>query len=259
MKKVKIGQFHTNGKLLVTDPCYETDSDSIKKLTVKSGVYNAFVLLGQLNANVSVFRWDQVRGNHRNAELIIIHSDFKGKLNFKKAKSSIDVDSGQAGFFNLSTYKNDSFIDVDLINENYDFYKNEITSATMKIWDNEKALKEKDKNPLYAKLKQKNTDAQIVDLLSTDIEIARESIAEDKKILKTKKYPDFLKTNQSKDFYDIMCDQTDSEFHAGVNGYGAVSRTGLGDGCYDLYVAKNSKGIIVASYISFLKRTDLVG
>jgi hypothetical protein len=37
MKKVKIGQFHTNGKLLVTDPCYETDSDSIKKLTVKSG------------------------------------------------------------------------------------------------------------------------------------------------------------------------------------------------------------------------------
>lgn len=50
---------------------------------------------------------------------------------------------------------------------------------------------------------------------------------------------------------------TQKEHNGDVYSHGAVSRSGLGDGGYDLFVSKNSNGEIVSAYISFMEEDEL--
>jgi len=55
-------------------------------------------------------------------------------------------------------------------------------------------------------------------------------------------------------FYDACCDVTlcETKDGGGVVPFGAVSRSGFGDGGYDLYIAKDEDGQIVATKIVFI-------
>lgn len=58
-------------------------------------------------------------------------------------------------------------------------------------------------------------------------------------------------------FYDLMCGLTlNNEEGWGVYDKGVVSRSGYGDGSYDLYVTRNGEGQIIGICIDFLVEED---
>lgn len=255
----KIGEFITEGKIIVTDPCYDLTKDRTK-LKVKKGLYQSFVMYGSLSN--PLFHWDSVPGNYRNSHLIIVHDKYiNKKLKFTKTKSHIGVDSGQAGFFNQEYYQKDLDVERELLNNRYHFFKEQITSDLLDIKWSTQALVEKDKNDLFARLKKKcfkNSEIKTIEHFNQEIKIKKESLKRHKQILKNKKYPSYIPLKSSKDFYDIMCDFTCGEFKAGVdNLYGTVSSSGLGDGGYELYVARNTDNEIISCYIEFLPLSEM--
>ena len=257
-KRIKLGQFETDGTLVATDPCYNVEGGFTIAIKVKPGIYNCSTIRGKLKDHL--FMWDGLPGNLRNSQLMIVHSHHKGKLKFKKHKETVGVDSGQAGFFNLTTYRQDPLIDVELVNTKSSFIEEYISSTRIELLGYKKSLKEKDKNRFYAAIKKSNqNDPQKTDeYFNLEIEDAKSTIAIHKKILISKKYPSYLVSEFSKEFYAIVSDLTRGPHHAGVNEAGTISRSGLGDGGYDLYVAKNSKKEIIACYIKFLEPKELV-
>ena len=63
----------------------------------------------------------------------------------------------------------------------------------------------------------------------------------------------FKKNRKSKDWYDDVCDYTLEENFAGcIDGQGFVSRSGYGDGCYDLYTVTDADDKIVAIKVVFV-------
>lgn len=56
-------------------------------------------------------------------------------------------------------------------------------------------------------------------------------------------------------FYGSACAITSSPLQAGIiNNFGVVSSSGFGDGCYNVFVAKNDDNKIIAAYISFISQ-----
>jgi len=89
-----IGSFEvTSGKLVVSDPCYDH--------SIIAGVLN--VKNGQWNAEVSI-------DDGRPMVLKIEHVTSPRTGYFEKTPLEVDVDSGQAGFFESSAYRDDSVI-----------------------------------------------------------------------------------------------------------------------------------------------------
>lgn len=59
-------------------------------------------------------------------------------------------------------------------------------------------------------------------------------------------------------FYGLTCSITMSPKQAGtIHKKGVVSSSGFGDGCYNLFVAKNSANKIVSAYIEFISQIEL--
>lgn len=258
MKKVSLGTFKTDGKLVVTDPCYELKTWCNKHLKVKPGIYQATTIYGSLKE--PLFPWDEIKGNFRNAQLLIVNTDYKGKLKFTKTRTSISVDSGQAGFFNVSTYNKEASTEVELINHPYSFFKEHISSAVLEITRSKEILKQKEKNEHFEYMKKecfKGSSADTIKFFEREVEMKKRTITRDRQILKSKKWPAYLTIKKTTDFYEIQCDLTKSEHGASVSSYGAVSSSGIGDGGYSLYVAKNTKGEIVACYLEFLDLSEI--
>ncbi len=98
-----IGKFMIeSGKLLVKDPGYEIIDGrafSDKIITITNGVWNAYIKR-------------DIDDNTRISELIIYYDNFKdNKLNNWKQITTVDVDTGQAGFFDYTHFRNDMDID----------------------------------------------------------------------------------------------------------------------------------------------------
>jgi hypothetical protein len=69
--------------------------------------------------------------------------------------------------------------------------------------------------------------------------------------------PYFKKNRKSEDWYDDVCDYTLEENFAGcIDDQGFVSRSGYGDGCYDLYTVTDSDDKIVAIKVVFVDDYD---
>lgn len=107
-----IGSFEvTSGQLIVSDPCYDH--------SIIAGVLN--VKNGQWNAEIE-------SDNGRPMVLQIEHASSPRTEFFKKTPLEVDVDSGQAGFFESSAYRDDSVVkeehygDGDRICEETPFY-----------------------------------------------------------------------------------------------------------------------------------------
>jgi hypothetical protein len=63
-----------------------------------------------------------------------------------------------------------------------------------------------------------------------------------------------LEKNQNDDFYWKACDATESENKAGIVDNTVVSSSGYGDDCYDVYIARNEDGKVVAASIKFIDK-----
>lgn len=256
---VLLGELHTSGKLLVTDPGYEKTSDCVIKLKVKAGAYDVFLVRGSLKD--PIFAWDKVPGNYRNAELVITHQDHKGSFDFKATKKGVSVDSGQAGFFNVHIFGKDLEEPIDLPNEAMSFFRDQISSSLLTIERNEKLLKERSCDLWLRMRKHFGEDEKTREWFQREIDNAKSSLEEDRKIVESKKIPQWFLNHKkvhgdskTKDFYEVICDVTKSEDFGGMfkETEGVAVSSGLGDGYYRLDVARNKKGEVVGARISFM-------
>lgn len=254
MKKVKIGSFKTNGELIVIDPCYERDSRSAVLIDVKPGLYNAYVVVGSLKE--PLFVWDEVEGNFRVAELIIEHESADSNLTMKKHTKSIGVDSGQAGFFNKEVFGKDLPEEIPLYGKREYFHREHITSSRFQIHCAKESLKLQEKDETFARMmtlehfiedKSKTVKEHTIEYFKNSILRDERSIERSQKVLETK------------EFYEVVMSKTSEEFGGGVvDNVGAVSKTGIGDGGYEVFVAKDKRGNIVAAKIEFFNKSEWV-
>ena len=93
MNKIKL-----SGEVMISDPCYSIGTWCQTKVSnVLPGTYLA-------NAN----RQDLGEWGQRIMSLVVIHEDYVGKNKRWYALSDIGVDSGQAGIFDMASYRNDA-------------------------------------------------------------------------------------------------------------------------------------------------------
>lgn len=109
MKNAKLlGQFEcTTGVLVISDPCYDLDTWCMGEIEkAKKGIWKAFVVMN-----------DSGGWGVRCAELIALHEELSpqlmSQLYWEKSSIDVGVDSGQAGIFDKSSFKNDSLIKED--------------------------------------------------------------------------------------------------------------------------------------------------
>lgn len=255
MKKICLGDFETDGKIVVSDPCYKLESKEGKFLKVLPGKYKAFITRGKLKE--PMFFWDVIPGNFRNSMLTIQHSDFK-HFNFKPVDGFIGVDSGQCGFFNKISYGKEAVKEVDLVGKRYGIVRDRLVSSLLELNEYMEVLHEEKSNDKFAHmLKYFKDEDQTKRFFQQQLEAAKNSIESNQNILEEDKYPDYIKLETSNEFYKIICSLTSDENHAGVCGYGAVSQSGIGDGAYDLFTAKDKDGTIIACCLKFLGKKEI--
>ena len=89
-----------SGTIRVTDPCYSKDTWGTRGLldNAKKGAYHAYTVIG-----------DEKCWGKRVRELIIVHVEHSPLYNVQWIKTDldVDVDSGQAGFFDDHDYPDD--------------------------------------------------------------------------------------------------------------------------------------------------------
>lgn len=96
MKQIKL-----SSEVMISDPCYSVGTWCQTKVdNVLPGTYLA-------NAN----RQDLGEWGKRIMSLMVIHEDYVGKNKRWTRLSDIGVDSGQAGIFDLASYRNDEIVD----------------------------------------------------------------------------------------------------------------------------------------------------
>lgn len=105
-----LGNFEvTSGELITSDPCYDLDTWCMGVLKgVKKGSWHAYSMIED--------------SEERNSALIIYHESvsktdasyyFSGAYKLNTAPFEVGVDSGQAGFFDSTVYKNDATVPTD--------------------------------------------------------------------------------------------------------------------------------------------------
>lgn len=74
-----------------------------------------------------------------------------------------------------------------------------------------------------------------------------------------KHYDEYMgKSNEDKEeFYRNCCDATETDVNAGIVSGIPVSRTGYGDGCYDVFVERNENKKVTAASIVFIDEENL--
>lgn len=173
----------TLGKdVMVSDPCYTVPTwCQIKVNNVLPGTYIT-----------NAVRTDAGDWGNRISYLAAVHEDYKRQdLNWIRHQGVVGVDSGQAGIFDMETYRNDSIVSS-------------------------------------------------IGLGDGDISFFNQ--------------PPFDKMNPDEEsgvvWYKSMCSRTLGEKQWGSYDHGVVSSSGIGDGSYNLYVAR-VKRKIVAFVIDF--------
>lgn len=96
MKTIKL-----SSNVMVSDPCYSLGTWCQTKLEN--------VLAG--NYVVHTIRDDEDPDDSRNWGLVVIHEDYVGKKKRWQKHCEIGVDSGQAGIFDLASYRNDKIFE----------------------------------------------------------------------------------------------------------------------------------------------------
>lgn len=250
-----LGSIFLNSKVIAIDPCYESKKDGLI-LDMDFGLFEAYVLTGKLKK--PLFRWDEHPSSFRVFEVLILKEGLSLDPKSFKEAGYIGVDSGQAGFFNLNSYKKDLDFEVPLHGDQESFFRESIISDYMKIKDEKNMIKTK--NEMYQKLLKsvfKGDEKRLLEFSKQEIKMREGSIKRSKEILKTKKFPSYIELETSKDFYKVMCSKTSEENGAGiVDQVGVVASSGIGDGGYTVFTStKNGK--VQGAYISFLPLSEM--
>lgn len=264
MKLSLLGEFSTeSGNLVASDPCYvEIKKGDNVAFKVKPGTYDCYAVTGTLKD--PLFQWDEIPGNFRNAEVWIINQDHKDPLEFKK-KGNCGVDSGTCGFFKAENYRKDALEERPLKHELYSTLLDFVQSGKAEILSAKKALDMESEygQNRWERLKKiyKNNLKEYLDHTKNEIKFKTEHLKENQKYLAKGTCPRYLEKyidKKTKEFYELMIDLVRGPSRADVDPeYGVNSSSGIGDGGYDLYVAKNKDGDIVAAYLSFLNLKEL--
>lgn len=86
-----------SGEIVVSDPCYDADEWMNMTIPAKNGTWIAYV--------------DETKFGSWGDRISILTAEFTGKTNKIRVKhGSIGVDSGQAGIFDINSYKNDKIV-----------------------------------------------------------------------------------------------------------------------------------------------------
>lgn len=113
-QEYNLGTFEvTTGELVVSDPCYDLGTWCMGALkNVKKGKWHAVSMIED--------------NEERNAALFIYHDSismskavdyFNRKYKVNEAPFEVGVDSGQAGFFDASAYKNDATVPAGAVTD----------------------------------------------------------------------------------------------------------------------------------------------
>ena len=220
--KRKLGTFEQVSSVIrVSDPCY--DKGTWCAGTVKNVLPGTWIAYGsrrKIDDN-----WEQRR------HLIAVHSSYSGE-EFKKTNIDGGMDAGMAGIFDDKYYKVDYSEDYLQVGHK-EYYANQESNS---IPSDEnfyrsliKSVQEVLNHPLVHDRKQ----------LEENIAIWEKKI----QLLKQDKDPN--PPEPTRDWYEVCCDKSLSNYGAGVIRNGCVSSSGYGDGGYQTLVAKNSKGKVV--------------
>lgn len=109
MKKIAIGNFEVvSGKIMVSDPCYEIGTWCQGTLkNVRAGIWKGYILVS-----------DEGDWGHRVSELIAMCDGSDGSRWMPETGFQVGVDSGQAGIFDVTYYRDESVVlDVERISE----------------------------------------------------------------------------------------------------------------------------------------------
>jgi hypothetical protein len=106
MKKITLGE-----SVMVSDPCYSVPTwCQVKVDGVLPGNYYTFAKL-----------WNDTSWGCRISKLCVVHEDYiNADLKFRRNTGVVGVDSGQAGIFDLASYRNDEIAD-SITTPNVDF------------------------------------------------------------------------------------------------------------------------------------------
>lgn len=214
--RIVVGKFkNTSGKLRVSDPCYD-------KSTWCAGlVENCKV--GEWEA--SVVKIDSGSWGMRVANLYVravdgVPSGVKSKVDFE-----VGVDAGMAGVFD------------DL------FYGKQLSTPIACEGDKEYARG-------YHLHAISSIENLIKDPLTSEAMVAHFNKEIDSRKRELEAF-DMQPAPFTSDFFEAVCSLTIGNLGAGVIEYGAVSRSGFGDGSYSAYITKNAEGEVVEIEIDY--------
>jgi len=220
----ELGSFALSGPAMrVTDPCYEKTSDSAGTLQAVPGTWFASVLVGNTSW---LRRVKELRVHHEGAPAEV----FDQLDQFKEASFTVGVDSGQAGFFDELLYPDGDPSE---------------TSAGAADDDDIVILIRDEQGPV--------TETDLPASATTSSAVS--TIAEDPDDLAQAEVDDEGE-NGPGTFYEQCCTLIGDEQLPGGGviplGFGAVSRSGFGDGGYRLRVLSNENGQAVAAFIQYI-------
>lgn len=235
-KTNQIGTITLGDRVHVSDPCYETDCWCAGTLdNVVPGRYNCKIVRCHDDCCTKSTRgyFERVKA------LIICHEDYIAKA---KERVSIDVgvDSGQAGFYDLSYYQRLHPAGKKHLNrEWYD----RVCDITIRRLPNSNFMKCKD-------YMQKELGSRYMDWCALSKAKFRGELSEEafsalweehvQVELRYMEEPDIQWPTYEVGYAGILDDQC------------VVSSSGYGDGGYDCYVGRNAAGQIVSARIQFI-------
>lgn len=256
MKLTLLGELLVNSKMVISDPCYTLKDKASAQISLKPGNYDVYLITGK--PKNPFMSWDTDPYTFRNAELTIIHQNYNKDLDFKKL-TSLSIDSGNMGIFNLDNYQKDLDQPLELKNKQISFYREELVSARLKYKKHLKESKSTDNDNFKNVLKMfKNDKKKAIEFIKNSLAMDKSGIEYLKEIIRKKNFDIYKDELFSKEFYEIVCDQAHSNIRAGIiEPYGVVSTTGYGDGSADVLVAKNDKNEVISVQLQFMSLEEL--
>lgn len=212
--------FHlTSGQLRVTDPCYT-------KGTWCAGLLDN-VLPGKWIAEKVVMDDSQTGLGDRIAQLQIWHEEYIMQVTADElTEIHVDVDSGQAGFFDESQYpegETGEYMDLNT------FYGKVCAGAAGEVRTWHEPMFDEEGIKYFEEVYTKKVNDKDSPFTEEQARAILESI---KNAVRTRSEPDYLGI-------------------ANV-GFGVATHSGFGDGGYNCYVGRNENGDIVAARIVFI-------
>lgn len=238
MSKIFVGKFETRGNLYIIDPLGKEKRTDIFKLTVKPGTYNAYVIRKVVPSLQKIASNDDFAS--RNYELIIEHTKNGEEIKYRKLRKQLTVNSGLGSILNKESYYKHHFSQVPLIGSAYGIIKEEIGLLLPRLESLKLSLATNSKADL----------GDFANGLKIHINKDEATLKRYYEQLESRNFDEIIK---SCDYEEIIESLASGEFQAeAMNPYGVISRTGLGDGLYNIYVGKNSTKQIIACKIVFI-------